>query len=158
MEAFEGARRRGERRSSPVGLALMAGSSRFQKIIGAAKKARRNAYSPYSGVRIGAAVLTAEGSVFTGSNIENSSYGLSCCAERTAIFKAVSEGERRIVAIAIVGKSDGFTRPCGACRQVMVEFNPKMKVLRRGADGFSEDTSAARLLPDHFSPEGLPAK
>jgi cytidine deaminase len=124
-------------------------------MVAAAAKARRHAYSPYSGVKIGAAVLTSGGRIFTGANIENSSYGLSCCAERTAIFKAVSEGSRRILAIAIVGNSDEFTRPCGACRQVMVEFNPKMKVLRRGEDGFSEDLTAEDLLPFRFSPEGL---
>ena len=127
----------------------------FESPIGAAKKSRTRAYSPYSKVKIGAAVLTADGRVFTGTNIENSSYGLSCCAERTAIFKAVSEGSRKIVAIAVVGKSDEFTRPCGACRQVMVEFNPKLRILRRGLDGFSEDTTADDLLPSHFNPEEL---
>jgi cytidine deaminase len=126
-----------------------------ESLIGAARKARTNAYSPYSGVKIGAAVQTSDGRVFSGTNIENSSYGLSCCAERTAIFKAVSEGARNIVTIAIVGKSDEFTRPCGACRQVMVEFNPRLKVLRRGLDGFSEDTTAETLLPSHFNPEEL---
>ena len=129
--------------------------AQLETMVEAAKKARRNAYSPYSGVKIGAAVLTSDGKVFTGANIENSSYGLSCCAERTAIFKAVSEGSRRIVAIAVVGRSDEFTRPCGACRQVMVEFNPRMRVLRRGVDGFSEDATAEKLLPAHFNPKGL---
>jgi len=109
-------------------------------------------------VKIGAAVLTSEGSVYAGANIENASYGLSCCAERTAMFKAVSEGARKIVAIAVVGKSEGFTKPCGACRQVMVEFNPKMKVYRRGLDGFSEDGTAESLLPAHFSPAELSKK
>jgi cytidine deaminase len=117
----------------------------------AAKKARLHSYSPYSGVKIGAAVLTSDGEIFSGTNIENGSFGLSCCAERTAIFKAVSEGKKNIVAIAVVGKSGGFTTPCGACRQVMVEFNPKMKVLRRGLDGFSEDGTAGSLLPAHFN-------
>ncbi len=128
---------------------------KFDSVVVAARKARAHAYSPYSGVKIGAAVLTSDGAVFTGANIENSSYGLSCCAERTAIFKAVSEGAGKIVAIAVVGKSEEFTRPCGACRQVMVEFNPKMKVLRRGTDGFSEDDTAESLLPDHFNPPEL---
>ena len=136
----------------------MAGKSQFETMVEAAKKARRNAYSPYSGVKIGAAVLTSDGRIFSGANIENSSYGLSCCAERTAIFKAVSEGSRRILAVAVVGKSDQFTRPCGACRQVMVEFNPRMRVLRRGADGFSEDVTADKLLPTHFNPEELSSK
>lgn len=133
----------------------MGGKEKFESLVDEAKKARARAYSPYSGVKIGAAVLTAAGRIFSGANIENSSYGLSCCAERTAIFKAVSEGERRIVALAVVGKSEGFTRPCGACRQVMVEFNPKMKVLRRGIDGFEEDVTAESLLPKHFNPPEL---
>jgi len=136
----------------------MAGNEKLRSLVEAAKKARLRAYSPYSRVKIGAAVLASDGSVYTGANIENASYGLSCCAERTAMFKAVSEGARKIVAIAIVGKSEGFTKPCGACRQVMVEFNPKMKVLRRGADGFSEDSTAASLLPAHFGPQELSSK
>lgn len=136
----------------------MAGKNKFGPLVEAATKARSHAYSPYSGVKIGAAVLTSDGSIYTGANIENASYGLACCAERTAIFKAVSEGKRRIVAIAVVGKSEDFTSPCGACRQVMVEFNPKMKVLRRGLDGFSEDGTAGSLLPSHFNPPELSKK
>jgi cytidine deaminase len=133
----------------------MPDKKKFESLVEAAKSARLKAYSPYSRVKIGAAVLTADGSIFTGANIENASYGLACCAERTAIFKAVSEGAKRIVAIAVVGKSEDFTKPCGACRQVMVEFNPRMKVLRRGLDGFSEDGTASSLLPDHFNPPEL---
>ena len=133
----------------------MAPKGKFGPLVDAAKSARARAYSPYSGVKIGAAVLASDGSIYSGTNIENASYGLSCCAERTAIFKAVSEGKSKLVAIAVVGKTEDFTRPCGACRQVMVEFNPKMKVLRRGLDGFSEDGTASSLLPEHFSPEEL---
>jgi cytidine deaminase len=136
----------------------LAGKGRYSSLIGAAKKARARAYSPYSGVKIGAAVLTADGAIFSGANIENASYGLSVCAERMAIFKAVSEGAGKILAIAVVGKSEDFTKPCGACRQVMVEFNPKMKVLRRGVDGFSEDVIAEKLLPSYFNPEELSRK
>jgi cytidine deaminase len=127
----------------------------LENLVRKASEARKNAYSPYSRVKIGAAVLTRSGKVYSGCNIENSSYGLSNCAERTAIFKAVSEGEREIVAIAIVGESEDYTKPCGACRQVMVQFNPKMKVLRRGVDGFSSDTTARDLLPHAFNPKGL---
>jgi cytidine deaminase len=133
----------------------MARKKDFSSLVEAAKKSRAYAYSPYSGVKIGAAVLTSGGKIFSGANVENASYGLACCAERTAIFKAVSEGERDIVAIAVVGKSEDFTKPCGACRQVMVEFNPKMKVLRRGLDGFSKDETAEALLPEPFSPPEL---
>ena len=130
----------------------------YDRLVDAAKRARGHAYSPYSGVKIGAAVLTSDGSVYTGCNIENASYGLSCCAERTAMFKAVSEGARKITAIAVVGKSEEFTSPCGACRQVMVEFNPRMKVLRRGTDGFAADETAGALLPRHFNPPELSAR
>jgi len=127
-------------------------------LVAAAKRARGKAYAPYSGVKIGAAVLTRGGRIYSGCNIENSSYSLSNCAERTAIFKAVSEGERSIVAIAIVGESEEFTSPCGACRQVMAQFNPRMKVLRRGGDGFSSDTLVSDLLPSAFNPRGLREK
>lgn len=133
----------------------MAGKDKFGPLVEAARRARAHAYSPYSGVKIGAAVLTSDGSIFTGANVENASYGLSVCAERNAIFNAVSNGARKIRAIAVVGKSEDFTSPCGACRQVMVEFNPRMKVLRRGLDGFSEDGTAGTLLPAHFNPTEL---
>ena len=136
----------------------MTEKEKLRSLVEAAREARSRAYSPYSGVKIGAAVLSSDGRIFPGANIENSSYGLSCCAERTAIFRAVSEGARRLVAIAVVGKSEQFTRPCGACRQVMVEFNPKMKVLRRGADGFAADETAGSLLPRHFNPPELSGK
>lgn len=133
----------------------MGGTASLGDLVEAARAARENAYSPYSGTKIGAAVLTADGRVHTGANVENASYGLACCAERAAIFKAVSEGAREILALAVVGKSEEFTRPCGACRQVMVEFNPTMKVLMRGADGFTEDSSADSLLPSRFGPAEL---
>ena len=136
----------------------MVGKTEIRSLADAARKARLRAYSPYSGVKIGAAVLTAGGEVFTGANVENASYGLALCAERTAIFKAVSEGKRRIVAIAVVGESEEFTKPCGACRQVMVEFNPKMKVYRRALNGFSSEGTAESLLPERFDPPELSKK
>jgi len=134
------------------------GKQNLRSLVEAAKTARLRAYSPYSGVKIGAAVLTTDGRIYAGANVENASYGLACCAERTAIFNAVSEGKRDLAAIAIVGESEDFTKPCGACRQVMVEFNPRMKVLRRGLDGFSADATAKSLLPVHFNPSGLLSK
>lgn len=130
----------------------MTAKKNYALLVESAKKARIHAYSPYSGVKIGAAVLTSDGSIYSGSNVENASYGLTCCAERVAMFKAVSEGSKKIVAIAVAGESKEFTRPCGACRQVMVEFNPKMKVLMRGMDGFSKDGEADSLLPSRFEP------
>lgn len=90
-----------------------------------AVKARLSAYAPYSGFLVGAALLTADGSIYTGCNVENASYSLCCCAERTAIFKAVSDGAREFTAIAIAGgkdNADSVCYPCGACRQVMAEF------------------------------------
>jgi len=134
------------------------GKARLSELARAAKEASEDAYSPYSDVKIGAAVLTSSGKIFRGCNVENSSYGLSCCAERVAIFNAVSAGHRSIVSLVIYGASDDLTKPCGACRQVMVEFNPDMTVHQRGADGFSDDTIARTLLPSHFRPAGLTSK
>lgn len=95
-------------------------------IIDAAKEAMKRAYAPYSGYKVGAALLTTTGAIYTGCNIENASFTPTVCAERTAIFKAVSEGEREFVAIAVVGGKDGVIEgifpPCGVCRQVMTEF------------------------------------
>ncbi len=102
-----------------------------QQLIALAIKAREKAYAPYSHFAVGAAVLTKDGQVYTGCNIENASYGATNCAERTAIFKAVSEGSKEFVKIAIVGGKAGeeiteYAYPCGVCRQVMAEFsNPK---------------------------------
>ena len=94
---------------------------KFRKLIAAAKTAQRNAYAPYSKFRVGAALLTKSGKVYTGVNVENASYGLTICAERVAIGKAVSEGHRKFVAIAVVAPQTRLT-PCGACRQALAEF------------------------------------
>ena len=134
-------------------------SSPEEELIRRAGEARSNAYSPYSGVKIGAAVLARDGSLYAGCNIENSSYGLSNCAERTAIFKAISEGRRELVSISIVGDSEEFTRPCGACRQVMVQFNPRLRIIRVGlVDGYRSETTAEKLLPEAFNPSSLTRK
>ena len=134
-------------------------SSPEKELIRRAREARSNAYSPYSGVKIGAAVLARDGSLYAGCNIENSSYGLSNCAERTAIFKAISEGRRELVSISIVGDSEEFTRPCGACRQVMVQFNPRLRIIRVGlVDGYRSETTAEKLLPEAFNPSSLTRK
>jgi len=110
-------------------------------------------------VKIGAAVLAMDGSIYAGCNIENSSYGLSNCAERTAIFKAISEGRRELVSMSIVGDSEDFTRPCGACRQVMVQFNPRLRIIRVGlVDGYRSETTAEKLLPEAFNPSSLTRK
>jgi cytidine deaminase len=94
----------------------------YKKLSKIAIDARENAYVPYSKFKVGAAVVTEDGSIYTGCNIENASYGATNCAERTAIFKAVSEGHTKIKAIAIVGDMSTHTYPCGICRQVIVEF------------------------------------
>ncbi|MDA8211214.1 MAG: cytidine deaminase [Clostridia bacterium] len=124
--------------------------STVNKLIASAIKAQQMAYAPYSKFRVGAALLTADGQVITGCNVENSAYGLCNCAERTAIFKAVSEGQRAFRAIAIVGDSDAPCAPCGACRQVMVEFAPQMQVIMANPKGEFEAMTAAELLPKFF--------
>ena len=126
----------------------------------AAIEAMDRAYAPYSGYKVGAALLTADGKVYTGCNIENASYTPTVCAERTAIFKAVSEGDRDFAMLAVCGGKDGKLSgafpPCGVCRQVMAEFcKPEFRILL-GAEG--EDYAAytlAQLLPCGFGPGNL---
>ena len=119
-------------------------------LIDMALKAMENAYAPYSGFKVGAALLCSDKKVYTGCNIENSSYGASNCAERTAIFKAVSEGKREFEKIAIVSSSGDFTFPCGICRQVLSEFMyDKTVVLFSEKDGISE-FKVKDLLPEAF--------
>ena len=124
-----------------------------KQLVELAKKARKNAYAPYSGFEVGAAVLCADGKVFCGCNVENASFSPTCCAERVAIFKAVSEGQRDFTAIAIVGGKSGDKTadkcfPCGVCRQVMSEFcSPKTKIIYSDE---SENT-LGELLPSGFS-------
>jgi len=125
-----------------------------ERLIHHARLARQNAYAPYSRYPVGAAVLTADGKIFTGSNVENAVYPLGLCAERVAIFKAVSEGYRDFVAIAVVTENGGS--PCGSCRQVMHEFAPEMTVFIADDQGHIRRTSVPELLPDSFSAEDLP--
>jgi len=124
-----------------------------QALIAQAKEARARAYAPYSGYHVGAALLTAEGRVFTGCNVENAVYPLGMCAERVAIFKAVSEGYRDFQAIAVVTRNGGS--PCGSCRQVMHEFAPDMVVFIADEAGHVRQTTVAALLPDSFGPDDL---
>ena len=120
------------------------------------KIARENAYVPYSKFKVGAALLTKDGDVIHGCNIENASYGLTNCAERTAIFKAVSENKREFAAIAIVADTEGPCSPCGACRQVIAEFCAKdMPVYLTNLKGDVMETTVEQLLPGAFTPEDL---
>lgn len=122
-------------------------------LIAAACAVRESAYAPYSKYKVGAAILMEDGRMFTGVNVENASYGLSICAERTAVFKAVSEGSRKIVAVAICTATAGS--PCGACRQVLVEFGGDIPIWYTDTKGTVIETSLHDLLPDHFDPGHL---
>lgn len=115
---------------------------------------RENAYAPYSGFTVGAALVTQDGTVFGGANVENASYGLAICAERSAAVAAVSAGHREFRAIAIAGPEATVTAPCGACRQFLNEFNPQLSVAYTAPDGVRV-TTLDRLLPDAFGPKNL---
>ncbi|HDQ45890.1 MAG TPA: cytidine deaminase [bacterium] len=121
-----------------------------------AKRALGNAYAPYSRFRVGAAVLTREGNVYSGCNVENSSYGLTVCAERNAVFKAISEGARAFDTLALVSESSHPVSPCGACLQVLSEFTPALRILLCTPDGIRRTTTLSELLPDAFGPDDLP--
>lgn len=124
----------------------------IDKLIRAADAARDFAYVPYSGFRVGAALLCTDGTVYTGCNIENSAYGPTNCAERTAIFKAVSEGQKSFEAIAVIGDSETFTAPCGVCRQVMAEFcSPDFVIFMCNRQKEYQKVTLGELLPHAFS-------
>jgi cytidine deaminase len=126
----------------------------IDRLVEAASAAREKAHAPYSGFAVGAAVLDANGGVHIGCNVENASYGLSVCAERHAIAAAVSGGEDRIEALAVVTETDPPASPCGACRQVMVEFGDFPVILANPA-GERVLTRVSDLLPDAFTPDSL---
>lgn len=116
-----------------------------------AGKAMENAYAPYSKFKVGAALLCTDGTVFTGCNIENASYGAANCAERTAVFKAVSEGYRDFSAIAIVSSSGKETFPCGICRQVLAEFAPNIRVILSNVENTPVSYKFWEIMPYIFS-------
>jgi cytidine deaminase len=122
-------------------------------LIALAVEARKKAHAPYSNFAVGAALLTKSGQVYTGCNVENASYGLSVCAERVAVFKAVSEGEQEFEAIAIVTEN-GVT-PCGACRQVLMEFGDDIQVIAADTAGHRRVFALTDLLPEGFTPDHL---
>ncbi len=124
-------------------------------LLALAKKAKENAYAPYSGFRVGAALLTIDGKIFSGCNVENASYGLAICAERSAVFSAVAAGYRKFSAIAVSSDGETYTFPCGACRQVLIEFNPDMKVIMGNSNGEFIVRNASALLPLYFNGKNL---
>jgi cytidine deaminase len=123
-----------------------------EKLLEAAKKVKENAYAPYSHFHVGAALITDTGEIFTGCNVENTSYGLTICAERNAIFKMISEGEHRIAEILVIGDTEEFLPPCGACRQVMTEFSTNDTVVYLcNKQGQWQKTTMGELMPFTFS-------
>ena len=125
----------------------------FAGLLELAIEARRKAYVPYSRFPVGAALRTASGAVYTGCNVENASYGLTVCAERVAIWKAISQGETRLEALVVV--TDSGVSPCGACRQVMAEFALDMPVMIADLEGNGQVLTVAQLLPEAFQPGHL---
>jgi cytidine deaminase len=127
-----------------------------EEMLRAARQARDRAYAPYSGFRVGAAVLADDGRIFTAPNVENASYGMSLCAERGAVHKAVSEGSKRLEAVAVVASGEGHTWPCGGCRQVLYEFGRgELVVISASPAGELEEHPLAELLPNAFGPDDL---
>ena len=122
-----------------------------EKLIDRAKEAMMHAYAPYSGFYVGAALLCADGTVYQGCNIENAAYGPTNCAERTAVFKAVSEGHHRFKRIVVAGRSDSPCVPCGECRQVLSEFAPELEVICLDKSGNELALSLSDLLPHSFN-------
>jgi cytidine deaminase len=133
----------------------MPSPAQLKKLQTAAKAAAAKAYAPYSKFRVGAAVLTESGKIFSGCNVENASYGLCNCAERTAIFSAVAAGEHKFKCVVVYTPTKTATAPCGACRQVIYEFGSKIRVhsFCNGPDRI--DGSIRSLLPAAFGPEDL---
>jgi cytidine deaminase len=125
------------------------GRDSLVELLATARKAMERAYAPYSGFRVGAALLAKDGSVYVGCNVENASYGLTVCAERAAVANAVVQGARQYQAIAIVTESERAVAPCGACRQVLNELAPDLQVVSE-ARGERRDWTLAELLPEPF--------
>ena len=127
----------------------------YKELIKIASEEKNRAYAPYSGFRVGAVLITDTGNMYTGVNIENFSYGATNCAERTAIFKAVSNGEKRIATIAIASDSDDYIFPCGICRQVLVEFGYNdTKIICSKKDGEFNVFTLEQLMPHAFDKIG----
>ena len=121
-----------------------------KELVEAAQKIRTRAYARYSKMQVGAAVLSRSGKIYPGVNVESGSYGLTVCAERVAVFNAVTAGDRELMAVAIASPDDRIWYPCGACRQVLAEFSPEMVVLAIDGRGRVARTNIKTLLPDRF--------
>ena len=129
--------------------------SEYETLISAAGQARENAHAPYSNFRVGAALCATSGRIFGGCNVENATYGLTVCAERVAIFKAISEGERGFQAISVVTDTDALTPPCGACRQLIWEFCGDVPVIMANLKGKTEVIQMRELFPKPFDSSNL---
>lgn len=127
----------------------------MKDLIEKARAARENAYAPFSDFKVGAALLTAGGEIITGCNIENASYGLTMCAERVAIFKAISDGARDFTKICVVADTENLTPPCGACRQIIWEFCGDVEIVLSNLDGATEKFQMSELLPKAFDAKFL---
>jgi cytidine deaminase len=124
----------------------------FQKLIQDAAKAREGSVSPYSKFKVGAALLTKSGEIIGGANVESASYGLTCCAERVALFKALTDGKKDFTAIAVVARVKNGPMPCGACRQLLAEYAPDAKLFVANSDDFTDfrEFTVRELLPNPF--------
>ena len=124
-----------------------------QKLVAAAARAREGSVSPYSKFKVGAALLTASGEIIGGANVESASYGLTCCAERIALFKALTDGRKNFVAVAVVARCDGGPMPCGACRQLLREYAPDAKVFIADSRALKRIRAftVKKLLPSAFT-------
>jgi cytidine deaminase len=127
----------------------------IEELIESAKKVREMAYAPFSNFRVGAAVRTKNGKIYTGCNVESASYGLTVCAERIAIWKAVSEGEREFVRVSVVADTEELTPPCGVCRQIIWEFCGDIPVTFSNLKGKTETVQMSELLPRAFDTKFL---
>ncbi|MBI2515908.1 MAG: cytidine deaminase [Opitutae bacterium] len=129
--------------------------AQLRRLEAAARQAAGNAYAPYSGFAVGAAILTSSGKIYSGCNVENASYGLTNCAERTAIFAAAAHGERKLRCVVVYTPTPTATAPCGACRQVIYEFGPGVRVISVCDGKARTDTTIKDLLPGAFGPQDL---
>ncbi len=124
---------------------------KLTELINSAEAARQRAVAPYSNFQVGAALETESGKIYSGCNIEVSSYGLTICAERVAIFKALSEGEKDFTQLVVTAKTRDFCPPCGACRQVLIDYAPNIKIFMLNSEGEAKETTIAELLPEAFT-------